>query len=85
MAVMLPLAIVADTTTPYTMPTGACSAAYFAFPVTFSRPSTRLMALPMPIRVVTFMMVPLCDAFVGLRLRRGVCRLAQRPHDRLPR
>ena len=59
MAVMLPLAIVAETTTPYTMPGGAYSAAYFAFPVTFSRPSTRLMALPIPILVVTFMMLPL--------------------------
>ncbi len=43
---MRPFAIVDDTTLAYARPGALNSAAYFAVPVTFARPSTREMEFP---------------------------------------
>src|SRR6185437_6708992 len=46
MRLIRPLATVAETTTPCARPGTLYSAAYFAVPVTFARPSTREVGLP---------------------------------------
>jgi hypothetical protein len=47
MDLIRPFAIALETTTPWARSGALYSAAYFAAPVTFARPSTRLCAVPM--------------------------------------
>src|SRR6185437_6085292 len=84
MRLIRPLATVAETTTPCARPGTLYSAAYFAVPVTFARPSTREVGLP---RWLVAVMAPsrLCNPLVRLRLRGAARRLSQRAHDAAPR
>src|SRR5215510_3387144 len=84
MRLIRPLAMVEETTQPCARPGTLYSAAYFAAPVTFARPSMREVGLPR--WLVTVMALPLLpDPLVRLRLRSPARRLRQRAHDAAPR
>src|SRR5215510_3337933 len=84
MRLMRPLAMADETTTPCAREGTLYSAAYFAAPVTFARPSMREVGLPRGL--VTVMALPLLpDPLVRLRLRSPARRLRQRAHDAAPR
>src|SRR6266568_319963 len=84
MRLIRPLAMADETTTPCARPGTLYSAAYFAAPVTFARPSTREVGLPR-------WLVPVMarsrsrDPLVRLRLRGPARRLRQRTQDGAPR
>src|SRR6266849_5908982 len=84
MCLIRPLAMPDETTNPCARPGTWYSPAYFAAPVTFARPSTREVGLP--IWLVTVMPVSRSfDPLVRLRLRGPARRLRQRAHDAAPR
>src|SRR5690349_7107408 len=74
-----PFAIVDDTTLAYARPGVLNSAAYFAEPVTFARPSARETGLPI------YAMFRSRDFLVGLRLLRAARGLRQRADNRSAR
>src|SRR5262249_11240861 len=84
MRLIRPLAIAEETTTPCAREGTLYSAAYFAAPVTFARPSMREVGLPRGLLTVMTLSL-LLDSLVRLRLRSPARRLRQRAHDRAAR
>src|SRR5258705_13668263 len=80
---MRPFAIVDDTTLAYARPGVLNSAAYFAAPVTFARPSAREGGVPIYVMAFTQVIwVRSRDFLVGLRLRRAARPPRPRPDER---
>src|SRR5436309_6096715 len=84
MRLIRPLAMADETTKPCARPGTLYSAAYFAAPVTFARPSTREVGLPRWL-VAVMALSPSPDPLVRLRLRGPVRRLCQCTLDAAPR
>src|SRR5882672_9337370 len=84
MCLIRPLAMADDTTTPCARPGTLYSAAYFAAPVTFARPSMREVGLPRML-VALMMLSPSRDPLVRLRLRGAARGLRQRTQHAAPR
>src|SRR5215813_4519404 len=84
MRLIRPLAMADETTTPCARPGTLYSAAYFASPVTYARPSKRGVGLTSYL-VAVMALSPLLDPLIRLRLRASTRRLGQRTQDAAPR